>query len=353
MIGAVLVLCVIGLLTLYSVNFGKPGFIYFQKQALFILFGFSVMLAISLIDFRIFKDYSIFLIILYFIGLALLIGLLIFGKSIRGAHGWFSFFGLNFQPVEIVKLILILILAKYFSLRHIEVYRARHIIISLIYVSLPAILILLQPDLGSVMIFAAVWMGIVMLAGIKIRHLIVVLIGASILFSVAWVGVLRPYQKERILTFLNPQRDPFGASYNLIQSKIAIASGGVWGRGIGQGTQGRLDFLPEKHSDFIFAAFAEEWGFVGVIFLLLIFGILFFRLIKLSLQSENNFSRLFCAGVCLMIFCELFINISVTIGILPITGLSLPFVSYGGSGLISHFIALGIVQSLRVKRNKS
>ncbi|MBI4708754.1 MAG: rod shape-determining protein RodA [Candidatus Portnoybacteria bacterium] len=350
LIGAVIILCILGLITLYSVNFGKSSFIFFEKQAIFVAAGLVLLIALTFFDFRIFKNYPILLIVLYLTGLALLLGLLIFGKSIRGTQSWIRIGILGFQPVELIKLTIILILAKYFSMRHIEMYRMRHIIISGFYVFLPAGLILLQPDLGSVLILAAIWVGLIILAGIKLRHLILVLIGACIIFSVAWLGVFKPYQKERFLTFVNPQRDPFGASYNLIQSKIAIGSGGLFGRGLGQGSQGRLDFLPEKHADFIFAAYAEEWGFVGVLFLFSMFGIVFYRLIRISLQSENNFSRIFSAGVCLMLFAQMFINIGVTLGLLPITGLSLPFVSYGGSGLLINFTALGIVQSLMLRR---
>ena len=352
LVGAVLVLCAIGLLTLYSINYGKPGIIFFKKQVFFVIFGFFLMIGLSFFNFKIFKNYSSFLIILYLLGLTMLGSLLIFGKPTREVVSWFKIGDLSFEPVELIKLIIILVLAKYFSLRHIEMYRARHVIASGIYVIIPAILILLQPDLGSVLILAVVWAGLVILAGIKLRHLILVLIGAAVIFSLAWFGALKPYQKERFLTFVNPQRDPFGASYNLIQSKIAIGSGGIFGRGLGQGTQGRLDFLPEKHSDFIFAAYAEEWGLVGILFLIAMFGVLFFRLIKIARRSDNNFSRIFSAGVCLLIFAEVFINISVTIGLFPITGISLPFVSYGGSGLTVNFIALGIVQSIAV-RNKS
>ncbi|HJX30421.1 MAG TPA: rod shape-determining protein RodA [Thermodesulfobacteriota bacterium] len=346
LIGAVLVLCIISLLTLYSINYGKPGILFFQKQVFFIFLGLAAMTAISFLDVRIFKNYPSSLIAIYLFGLALLAATLIFGKITRGTVSWLRIGEISFEPVELAKLIVILILAKYFSLRHVEMYRFRHIIASGVYVFLPALLILLQPDLGSAMILGAIWIGMVILAGIKIRHLILVLIIAALVFGFAWVGALKQYQKDRILTFLNPQRDPFGASYNLAQSKIAIGEGGIFGQGLGQGIQGRLDFLPEKHSDFIFAAYAEEWGFLGVVFLLCVYGVIFFRLIKISLQSQNNFSRIFSAGVCLMIFAEVFINISVTLGLLPITGISLPFVSYGGSGLLTHFLALGIVQSI-------
>ena len=346
LIGAVMILCAISLLTLYSVNYGKPSFFYFTKQAAFIFLGLALMFVFSFFDFRLFKNQPYFLIFLYIIGLLLLVGVLLMPAPIRGARSWFQIGVLSFEPVEAIKLILILILAKYFSSRHIEMYRARHIIASGLYVFLPAILVLAQPDLGSFMVLAFIWLGIILLAGIRPRHLIIVLLGAAMVFILAWFGALKTYQKERLLTFVNPQRDPAGASYNLIQSKIAIGSGGLWGKGLGRGTQGRLDFLPEKNADFIFAAFAEEWGFFGVLFLLATYAVIFFRLIKIALKADNNFFRICASGICLLFFSQVFINIGVALGILQITGLSLPFVSYGGSGLLVNFATLGIAQSI-------
>lgn len=352
LVGAVLVLCVVGLLTLYSINYAKPQITFFNKQVIFIIFGLLVMSFFRFIDFSVLKNYRPLLLLVYLGGIAILAATLIFGKITRGAASWLSFGGLNFEPVELIKLIVILVLAKYFSLRHAEMYRARHVIVSGFYVFLPALLVLLQPDLGSAIILGAIWLGVVMLAGIKPRHLVLVAMALILIFIIAWFFGLKSYQKDRILTFINPQRDPFGSSYNLIQSKIAIGAGGLSGRGMGQGIQGRLDFLPEKHSDFIFAAYAEESGLAGVLFLLAIYGLLFFRLIKITLQGTNNFSRLICAGVCVMIFAQVFINIGATLGMLPITGITLPFVSYGGSNLLINFMALGIVQSIAA-RNRS
>ena len=343
LIGAVLVLCALGLLTLYSVNYGKPDITFFNKQVIFVVFGFFVMFAFRFIDFSALKIYRPLLLLVYFGGLALLIFSLFFGKIIRGAASWLNFGGINFEPVELIKLIVILILAKYFSYRHAQMYQARHVIASGFYVFLPSLLVLLQPDLGSAMILGAIWLGVVMLAGIKWKHLALVIAGLIMLFIVGWFFGLKQYQKDRVLTFINPQRDPFGSSYNLIQSKIAIGSGGLWG------IQGRLDFLPEKHADFIFAAYAEETGFLGILFLLSAYGLIFFRLIKISLQGTNNFARLVCVGVCLMIFSQVFINIGATLGMLPITGITLPFVSYGGSNLLTNFTALGIVQSIAAR----
>jgi len=200
--------------------------------------------------------------------------------------------------------------------------------------------------LGSALILVLIWLGIVILSGIKPRHLIIVLFSGLILASLAWLFVLKPYQHARILTFLNPAKDPLGYSYNLIQSKIAIGSGSFWGKGLGHGTQGQLNFLPEKQSDFTFAVFAEEWGLVGVLFLFAIYLLFFWRLIKIISNSTNNFFRLFVAGFAIMVFVQIFINVGMNLGLLPIAGISLPFISYGGSNLLVNFIALGIVQNI-------
>lgn len=311
-----------------------------------------MMILTSFLDFRIFKNYSSILVILYLALLGALMALFFFGSRIHGTQGWFDFGAINFEPVELAKLVIILILAKYFSNRHIEVYRARHIIISGIYVLVPLALVLIQPDLGSAMILAAIWLGMVILSEIKFKHLALVFLAGAGAFVLAWFFVLQPYQKDRVLNVINPEKDPLGSSYNLIQSKIAVGSGGLWGKGLGQGSQGQLDFLPEKHTDFIFPVFAEEWGFAGVVFLFCAYVLFFWRLVRISLIATNNFSRLFASGFAVMVFSQIFINVGMAVGIMPITGIPLPFMSYGGSNLLINFLALGIIQNM-VVQNKS
>ncbi|MEK7067898.1 MAG: rod shape-determining protein RodA [Patescibacteria group bacterium] len=345
---SVLCLCAVGLLELWGLSLNTNGEAdgFFLKQTLFAVFGLTAMLAFSLLDARLWRNYSLPLVALYFFTLAMLVGVLFFSVRIRGMTASFRFGELGFAPVEFAKLVLILILAKYFSGRHVEVYRARHIIVSAVYMIIPALLVLRQPDLGSAIILVLIWLGIVLLSGMKQRHLLIVsLLGVSLAF-LAWGFLLKDYQKERIATFINPTKDPLGYSYNLIQSKIAIGSGGLLGKGLGQGTQGRLSFLPEEHTDFIFSVFAEEWGLVGVVFLFSIFTVFFWRLARIILNCQNNFFRLFVAGVAIMIFVQTLINAAMCLGLLPITGLSLPFLSYGGSNLLINFLALGIVQNI-------
>ncbi len=353
LIASTLLLCAISSLVLFGIDVGEQTRNFFSKQILFIGIGVAAMLVFSFLDCRIFRNYSSISIILYTIALILLVLVLIFGQKIRGTFSWFRLGEIGFEPVELAKIIIILILAKYFSGRHVEVYRVRHIIVSAVYLGLPLGLVLLQPDLGSALILIAIWLSIVILSGIKPRHLFIVLLSGSILISLSWAFALKPYQKERVLTFLNPAKDPLGYSYNLIQSKIAIGSGGLWGKGLGHGSQGQLNFLPEKHTDFIFAILAEEWGFLGILFLFAVYILFFWRLFKLIFNCVNNFFRLFIAGFAAMIFAQIFINVGMNLGLLPITGISLPFISYGGSNLLINFIALGIVQSITVQAKSS
>ncbi len=357
LIGVVLGLCAISLLELWSIDVGARAYgqtsNLFVKQGVFLLAGLIVMFFLALLDAQIYRNYSLFLVALYFFSLVLLAAVLLFDYKIRGMAGWFRFGDFNFAPVELAKFTIILILAKYFSRRHIEVYRVRHIITSGLYAGLPILLVLLQPDLGSVLILAAIWLGMVLLSGMKQRHLVIVLLTGVIISILAWSFAFKPYQKERILTFLNPAKDPLGYSYNLIQSKIAIGSGGLWGKGLGHGSQGQLNFLPAKHTDFIFSVFAEEWGFAGVLFLFGLYSLFFWRLMKIVMAVGNNFFRLFVAGYAIMIFAQITINVGMSLGLMPVTGIALPFMSYGGSNLLINLMMLGVVQNIATQTGRS
>lgn len=341
-------LCAISLLTLYSATYAEQES-FFNKQLLFVIAGSFLMIGLSFFDYRIFKNNSFLSLILFGVGLLILGAVFIFGKEIRGSLSWFYFGRFSFQPIEFVKLVIIIVLAKYFSLRHVELYQMRHIIISGIYVIIPTILVMLQPDLGSAFILLFIWLGIILIAGIRRFHFFLLMLTGSLLAVAGWFFLLKDYQKERILTFLDPNLDPLGGGYSRIQSLIAIGSGGFWGRGLGHGTQGQLGFLPENHTDFMLASFSEEWGFLGVIFLFIIFSVIFYRLTKNSLESRNNFAKFFITGVTIMLISQLVINAGMNMGLLPITGIPFPFLSYGGSSLITIFIALGIVQSIRTR----
>ncbi len=217
---------------------------------------------------------------------------------------------------------------------------------------IPIGITLVQPDLGSAIIMFFVWIGMLIAIGLNRPQLFVLAVLLLIVGSVGWVFVLKPYQKNRIITFLDPAHDPLGSSYNLNQAKIAIGSGGWWGKGLGHGSQSQLNFLPEKHTDFIFAVLAEEWGFFGVAFICALFLFILWRVINICLTASNNFFRLIAAGYALLILIQVFINVGMNLGIMPITGISLPFLSYGGSGLLFNFLALGLLQNIIVQGKK-
>ena len=262
-------------------------------------------------------------------------------------RSWYRIGRISFEPVELIKIILIILLAKYFSLRHIELYRLRHIFLSGFYVLLPALLIFFQPDMGQIFILFALWIGILLVSGIKLRHFLFLLSLFVLILIFAWLFVLKDYQKARVVSFIKPHVEPLGVGWSQRQAKIAIASGGILGKGIGQGSQVQLGFLPEAQTDFIFSALAEETGLLGISFIFLLFSLLFWRIIKIAQESEDNFSRLFASGFSFLLATQIFINVGTNLGLLPVIGISLPLVSYGGSNLIATFLGIGILQSIR------
>lgn len=335
----------LGLLSLWSLSLGSYSFFY--RQIVWTITGFGLFFAISLFDYRILKDSSAAVLLLYAVFTALLVLLFYFGADVRGVESWFSFKGLLIQPVEAVKIVLAILLAKYFSKRHINIYQPRHIVISGAYALLPIVLVMLQPDLGSAIVLAVLWISVTLFSGIKLKHFFVVTALFLLVLGLGWNNILLDYQKERFLAFINPYHDSKGAGYNIIQSLIAVGSGGPLGKGIGQGSQSHLLFLPEAETDFIFAAFAEEWGFIGGIFLLIIYSVLLFRMLKIGTASDNNFAKLFILGFVAIIFSQVLIHVGMNIGLLPITGITLPFVSYGGSSLVTLMAGMGVVQSIK------
>ncbi len=344
--GSVFLLSGFGLFGILSATFGKYQLVYFYRQLAFLLASLVVFFAVRLINWRFFKNEGKTLLVFYIISSVSLAGLILTGKAIRGAASWYKVGSLGFEPVEIVKIILVLLLAKYFSLRHVEIFRARHVVASFVYAALPLVLVLLQPDLGSAIILLGIWLGMVLLAGIKLRHLATVAVLGILAASLAWVFVLHPYQKQRISSFLNPERDPRGSSYNLQQSLISVGSGGFWGKGLGRGSQTQMGFLPENHSDFIFASVSEELGFMGASIIIFLYAVFVLSLGWVGRKLPDNFSRLATLGFAVMFLIEFAINAGMNIGLLPVTGTPLPFLSYGGSNLLSSFIALGIISGL-------
>lgn len=346
MIISALLLVGVGFLSIYSSSFGKGDFLNFKKQIIFFGIGFFLLFLFSFFDWRAFRENPYLILTLYFISCFLLLGLFFFAPEIRGVKSWYKFGEISFHPVEFLKIILIILLAKHFSLRHIEMYRLKHIFQSGLYVLIPAFLIFLQPDMGQTIILLLLWLGILIISGLKIRHFLFLILLFLLILILSWGTLLKDYQKDRIMSFLVPY-DPLGVSWSQNQSKIAIGSGGIFGQGIKKGGQTQYGFLPEPQTDFIFAAIAEETGLVGVSILLSLFSILLWRIMKIAFSSQTNFSRLFAAGFATLLISHIFINIGMNLGLTPVIGIPLPLVSYGGSSLVSIFIALGILQNLK------
>lgn len=323
-----------------------------KKQLFFLVFGIIVMLGVSFFDYRRLRAHSAPIILLYVISTISLILVLIFGVKVRGSVSWFKIGPFSIEPVEFVKITMIALFAKFFTLRHAEIYRLSHIVLSAFYMAMPVLLVLLQPDFGSAILLIGIWFGIIMVSGINKKHFAILLFVGAIFLSVLWFGVFKDYQKARVFSFLNPLHDPYGAGYNIIQSKIAIGSGGLFGEGLGRGAQTRLGFLPEAHTDFIFAAIAEELGLLGVIFIFAGYGFISWRILRIANEAPNNFAKLFCFGFLILIFIQFIINIGMNLGLAPVTGITLPFISYGGSSLLSLFVGLGIIEGIAVRNFK-
>ncbi len=349
--GAVFLLIGIGLISLFSLS-GVSPFPFFERQLVWVGIGIGLLAASSFIDFRLFRTQSMAVILFYLVSILLLAAVLVAGTHVRGIKAWLQFGGVAIQPVELAKLALVILLAKFFSKRHIEIYRARHIFVSGLYLALPVLLVLAQPDPGSAVVLIAVWVAVILFSGMKPRHFLLLLLVGIVCAGLAWQVALAPYQKARITSFLDPYRDPQGAGYQMIQSMIAVGSGRIWGKGLGYGSQSHLHFLPEPHADFIFAAYAEEWGFVGTVILLGLLGVLLWRIIQIGLSAQDNFSRLYTLGFAALIFIQAFIHIGMNMGVLPITGITLPFVSYGGSSLVTLMIGIGIVQNIKINARR-
>lgn len=348
---SVFLLLIFGLFSLFSLS-GVSPFRFFQRQLIWALVGILALFLASLVDFRVFRTQSAAVLIFYVFSVFLLVLVLAGSFAVRGVEAWLKFGSIFLQPVELVKLALIILLAKFFSKRHIEIYRLQHLLVSGIYMAIPAGLVLVQPDLGSAIILVAIWVAVVVFSGMKLRHFILLIVLFSLVTWGAWNFSLAPYQKARITSFLSPYSDPRGAGYQMIQSMIAVGSGQVWGKGLGYGSQTHLHFLPEAETDFIFAAFAEEWGLAGVIIMLALFLIILWRIIRIGALASDNFSRLYTLGFAALIFVQAFIHIGMNMGILPVTGLPLPFVSYGGSSLVTFLAGVGIVQNIKINSRR-
>ena len=345
----ILTLSILSIFIMYSTDGGE--FLYHTKSHLTKLVVFFVlMLVISFFNIKFWHMCSYFL---YVAIILLLIWVSVYGLKVSGSQRWINLYFLVLQPSELMKIGIILCLAKYYhrvSIEKVNSFLSISIALSLILV--PVIFVLAQPDLGTSILIASSGLIILWLGGVKIKYFFVsfVVFLISLPFVITY---LEPYQKLRILTFLNPERDPLGAGYQIIQSKIAIGSGGFSGKGFLQGTQSYLDFLPEKHTDFIFTLFSEEFGFIGSIGLLLLYTIIILRIIQIGAISRSSFARLFCFGFAFAIFIYITVNLSMVLGLLPIVGSPLPIMSYGGSSMLATMIGFGIVMSAKVHNQQT
>jgi rod shape determining protein RodA len=346
--GAVLLLLCFGLMEIYSIAMGRgtADLFNFKKQLLFVGAGIICLFVFSFLDYNYFKISSHYL---YIIAIIFLGAVLLIGKTINGTKGWFNVLGLGLQPVEFVKIILIILLAYFFSSRAIKIRSAKQLISSCLLLLPLAFLTLVQPDFGSAAILLLVWLLMLVIAGFNKKIFVIIFCTALICGFGFWQFYFQDYQKQRIINFVNPQTDSLKSGYNAMQAKIAVGSGGIIGRGVGFGSQSQLKFLPEAQTDFIFAVICEELGFLGVGLVFLFFGIIFYRCVAIIPKINNDFGIFLILGLVGLIFLEMFINISMNIGIVPVVGIALPFLSYGGSSIISCLIIVGIIENIIIK----
>ncbi len=345
---SVIALSVISVFVMYSTDGGEILFHtknHFVKLAVF----FPLMIFVAFFNIKFWHNFSY---IIYFIVILLLIYVSFFGIKSSGSQRWMDVYLFVLQPSELMKIAIIMCLAKYYHRLKIEnVNSFTSIIIVLSIIIIPIIFVISQPDLGTSILIALSGLIILWLGGVKIKYFIYSFI--TFLISLPFIiSFLKPYQKLRILTFLDPDRDPLGAGYQIIQSKIAIGSGGINGKGFLKGTQSYLDFLPEKHTDFIFTLFSEEFGFIGSVGLLILYSIIIFRIVRIGSISRSNFARLFCFGYAFAIFIYVVVNLSMVLGLLPIVGSPLPIMSYGGSSMLATMIGFGIVLSAKINHKQ-
>lgn len=348
LLAAVLFLALLGLLEIYSISLGQGGssVLNFRKQALFIGLGVIALLGFSLIDYNFYKSIHRYL---YLAGAGLLGVVLVFGQTIKGTKGWFSLLGLGIQPVEFVKLILIIFLARMFANASVKTRPLKYFLLSGSAAGILAFLVLLQPDFGAAMILMVIWLLLLFFFGFDRKYFVMIAISAVVVFAIAWAFVFQDYQKQRIITFVNPTYDSLNQGYNISQAMIAVGSGGLTGRGLGFGSQSQLKFLPEAHTDFIFAVVAEEFGLVGVLFFLGFYLLLFIRAIACLRNLKDDFAMFIVLGGVGLLFVEMFINVGMNVGLMPVVGIALPFVSYGGSSILASFVLIGIIEGIIIK----
>jgi rod shape determining protein RodA len=348
-------LVVYGALLIYSASLtaypdGISGLSHpVAKQATFALFGLAVMAVIAWMDYRVFGQMAPGL---YALSILILVTVLFLGDSAFGSRRWITIGGTQIQASEVAKLLTIIALARFLADQQLQITRVRVFLASLAMAALPAALVTAEPDLGTAIIFGAIWVGMVLMAGARVQQ--VLILGGFLLASIpfAALSILGDYQRDRIALFFNPNSDPLGGGFNILQGEISVGSGGVFGKGLTEGSQTQLDFLQTPTTDYIFSVLGEELGLIGALVLLALFTALLFRTIRVATLARDQFGRLLATGIAIMILFQVFINIAVNIRLLPVTGIPLPFVSQGGSSLIMLFVALGLLQSVLLRHRQ-
>ena len=343
----IIIVAIIGASSVFSIYSTESGnFSFYTKNHLtrFLVF-FSMFLVLSFVRVSFWYRQAYFF---YILGILLLLLVIFFGISASGSKRWINLFIMNLQPSELMKIAIIVCFARYYHrIQSSDIQIYKYLLQPIILLLIPCYLVITQPDLGTAILIAGSGLAIIWLAGLNLKYFIYS--GLILLVSLPFViSILKPYQKSRILTFFNPDRDPLGAGYQIIQSKIAIGSGGLLGKGFLQGTQSYLEFLPEKHTDFIFTLFSEEFGFVGSMVLILLYALLIYRIIRIGFSSRSFFAKLYCFGFASALFLYIFVNIALVVGLLPIVGAPLPIMSYGGSSMLSIMLGLSIVMSCKI-----
>lgn len=347
----VLLICIIGIIAVNSATYSLSGERYIKTQIVSIIIGMVSIVVIVLIDYN---ALSKIYIPIYVITNLMLLSVFIFGegKEEWGASRWIRIGSFGFQPADFAKLAIIICLAKFLDDNKDMLHKPIVIFKALLFVGIPMALILAQPDLGTTLIFSAFVFGMLFVAGLKYKHIIIAGIVGLAAAPFAWFGVLKPYQRTRILIFLNPEQDPMGKGYHTLQSRVAVGAGMIKGKGLFKGSSSQFGFLPQKHTDFIFSVIAEELGFIGVIILIMLYLIMLYKCINIAREAKDDFGAYLATGITFMLAFHIFLNIAMAIGLAPVTGKPLPFVSYGGTFMLTNMIALGIMLNINMRRDK-
>ena len=346
-LGTALVIAAIGCLLVYTATYYGKEAPLFQKQIIWCLIGIGLMAAFMLIDYHVYFDVSL---VLYAVGMILLLYLLIWGKTTANVKSWIHLGGFQFQPSEFMKIFTALVLARYFNSQDRAYLNFRSFTVISLIIGAPLALIIIQPDFGTAATYAPLIGAAMFFGGIRLRYWLVAILVIAIALPSAWFLFLKPYQRERIMIFLNPERDPLGSGYQVTQAKIAIGSGGIIGKGFKQGTQAKLEYLPARHTDFIFAVLGEEWGFIGVIVVLGLYLFLILQAFSIAKGARDRGGMFLVIALISFFIFHILINVSMQIGLLPTTGIPLPLISYGGSSTMMFFIAIGLILNVDYRK---